>query len=87
MEILLEALNTQSIPDTINKDELEKPSSHEEGFLLQSAASFSAEIWKSVNEKGRNMGNNDVDSKQYDHESVSEWRKAFCCVKVEENPH
>lgn len=64
-----------------------KPSSLEEGFLLSSAASLSAKIWKTVNDKRGDMSDNDVDGKQDNHESVSEWRKAFCCVKEEEYPH
>lgn len=50
-------------------------------------ASSPAQARKAVNDKGGDMGNDDVDGKQDDHECVAERGQAAGCVKVEENPH
>ncbi|GIN76514.1 hypothetical protein J41TS8_15550 [Bacillus sp. J41TS8] len=43
--------------------------------------------WKSVNDESGDMGDDNVENKEYDHERVSCRRKAAGHVEKEEDPH
>lgn len=59
-----------SIPNITNK---KKPSSfRRRGFFVPLLASSPAQARKAVNDKGGDMGNDDVDGKQDNHECVAE---------------